>query len=1007
LPASALASPPEATADAELASIVFVDADLGWAVGDRGAIWHTPDGGRNWQQQQSPVTCRLASVSFVDHERGWIVGGSHRGYTHESEGVVLRTVDGGRTWENVPGLQLPALKHVRFFDARRGMAVGDSSPLFPSGIYTTADGGQTWTSHPATQQTDWHAADFFDLRTGLVAAASGQFAFTGGQELKPSGLPNLAGRRVEAVKLDARGTAWLCGEGGLLLTSADRGANWSPPETLLPDVARSFDFNAVATLGAHVWVTGNPGTLVFHSPDGGRSWRAYPTDQTLPLRSLFFLDEHRGWAVGSLGTILATRDGGQSWRVQRQGGTRAALLAIVGDAGRIPHEMIVQQAGNEGFLTAIEVVTRPAGPFQDASHKERLREAGSVLLASHASSAWQFPLHEIDRAATLEQLLARWNARHEGQVLARLEEHLVRRIRTWRPEVIVTDDAHPLGDDPLAHLTNQLVLAAVQKAADPQQHRHLAAAGLPEWKVKKVFAAASGEKQGDVKIVTSQLAPRLGGSLADFADDARSRLDRHYRLAPASAGFVLLVDHLPQGQGRRDFFSGIALQPASESRRSLSHPPNPDLAGLSKQIHKRQLLQGLLERSNRDAVRGTAWLAQATEMTRGLPPASSARVLDHLAQRYEASGDLELAAEVRSTLAEKFPDQPLSDAALVWLIRHYTSGEAEFRLGRRTQYSEHTLGAGRTPRTPEAAAADREVQPVGAVEDAEKFRQGLAVVRSVGERPTVPATRAEQALRWGQVLEKRRPALHADPGVRFALATAARRQRNSAQADRILSSLALTGGEGWSQCAKAELWLANQGEGHCPKKTLACLAAKSKPKLDGHLDDEVWQAAKAVSLRDVSDGNAEPLDSFVAMAYDDEFLYVAISCARTEGRDYTTDNAVRSRDADLSRRDRVELSLDTDRDYASAFRLAVDHRGWTNERLSSDAAWDPTWYVAAAGDESVWTVEAAIPLVELTAIAPQKQTHWAIGLTRIVPGQQSQSWTLPEGAEGFGLLRFE
>ena len=40
-------SPPEMREDAELAAVWFLDADRGWAVGDRGVIWHTSDGGRN------------------------------------------------------------------------------------------------------------------------------------------------------------------------------------------------------------------------------------------------------------------------------------------------------------------------------------------------------------------------------------------------------------------------------------------------------------------------------------------------------------------------------------------------------------------------------------------------------------------------------------------------------------------------------------------------------------------------------------------------------------------------------------------------------------------------------------------------------------------------------------------------------------------------------------------------------------------------------------------------
>src|SRR5437588_8077807 len=67
-------SPPEMLADAELTAVAFVDADRGWAVGDRGVIWHTKDGGRNWKLQNSGVACRLEAVQFLDGDVGIAVG---------------------------------------------------------------------------------------------------------------------------------------------------------------------------------------------------------------------------------------------------------------------------------------------------------------------------------------------------------------------------------------------------------------------------------------------------------------------------------------------------------------------------------------------------------------------------------------------------------------------------------------------------------------------------------------------------------------------------------------------------------------------------------------------------------------------------------------------------------------------------------------------------------------------------------------------------------------------
>ncbi len=68
-------SPPEMLADAELADVFFLDADQGWAVGDRGVILWTSDGGRRWELADSPVNCRIEAVFFLDSQRGWAVGG--------------------------------------------------------------------------------------------------------------------------------------------------------------------------------------------------------------------------------------------------------------------------------------------------------------------------------------------------------------------------------------------------------------------------------------------------------------------------------------------------------------------------------------------------------------------------------------------------------------------------------------------------------------------------------------------------------------------------------------------------------------------------------------------------------------------------------------------------------------------------------------------------------------------------------------------------------------------
>lgn len=1014
---SSLADPPEAFNDAELTSITFVDADTGWAVGDRGVVWHTIDGGRHWQRQDAPTRARLESVSFADAENGWAVGGLHTPYTHYGFGVVLRTVDGGRTWQNLPGLNLPALNQVAFFGPKRGIAVGESSSLFPGGVFMTGDGGRSWSSLPLSMgkrtaenpqessqlhlsRETWQSAAFLHLGAGVFASRGGRTAMLGELgDLRPTDYGVQGLRRPQSVALTLQGIAWVCGDGGLIRTSSDFGATWHAPDGELPTGSERIDFKAVAARGSHVWLAGEPGSIVVHSNDAGRTWQTSRTDSNVPLNGLCFLDEQRGWAVGALGSILATRDGGRTWRPQRQAGTRAALLAVFSEFERVPHEMLVQQAGNEGYLTAVELLTRKPGAH---SNDDSSRQAVSTLLASHCSTNWRFPLSGLQKQGKIEQILSGWDGAGQGRAIAQIEEHLVQRIRTWRPDVIVTEEAHPQGDDPLAHIANQLVLAAVEKASDPAAYRQqIIDLGLAEWKVKKIFATASGDKQGDVKLVCSQLAPRIGASLADVADEARGQVDSTYRIAPSARGFTLLVDHLPQGQGRRDFFSGIPLTPGGEARRSLSNPPVPDFTALSKQIQKRQMLQNLFERSERDPLRGAAWLAQVTEMTKGLSPAASGRVMYHLAQRYQSSGESELSAEVMSTLIEKQPDHPLSDASLCWLIYYHASGEAAHRLRTQSRSNEVNFAT-------DSPAAPADVRPASVEQPAGRRGQ---TARAVAADPVESNPRLERAIVLGKQLERTRPLLFAIPAMRYTLASVENSSGPGiAERDRVLQSLADSPAAGaWSECAQAELWIKIPSRSACPKKCLAAKATSSKPKLDGRLDDEAWRSARPVSLSGSPGSDALP--AVVAIAYDEDFLYVAISCRRSAEAEYVKESRTRERDGDLEPHDRVELLLDIDRDYTSFYRLAIDHRGWTSEACFDDPSWNPTWYVAAAGDADYWTAEAAIPLAELTRDKTLKKSHWAVGLRRIIPATSVHSWTGPVDLEiepeAFGLLQFE
>jgi photosystem II stability/assembly factor-like uncharacterized protein len=76
------------------------DGQRGWAVGGRGTILNTRDGGNTWQAQASGSTAELHAVTFTtDGKRGWTVG---------HDGTILSTRNGGRTWVAPTYARFPA-----------------------------------------------------------------------------------------------------------------------------------------------------------------------------------------------------------------------------------------------------------------------------------------------------------------------------------------------------------------------------------------------------------------------------------------------------------------------------------------------------------------------------------------------------------------------------------------------------------------------------------------------------------------------------------------------------------------------------------------------------------------------------------------------------------------------------------------------------------------------------------------------------------------------------------
>ena len=119
---------------------------------------------------------------------------------------------------------------------------------------------------------------------------------------------------------------------------------------------------------------------MLHSADDGAHWEAQRTGQPLPLDGVFFADELHGWAVGELGSILATADGGRSWKLQRRSGLRTAALFVHARAAGTPLDTVALLGGQEGYLTASVARDgrRPGQRGVDPLHRRRPAERGGA-----------------------------------------------------------------------------------------------------------------------------------------------------------------------------------------------------------------------------------------------------------------------------------------------------------------------------------------------------------------------------------------------------------------------------------------------------------------------------------------------------------------------------------------------------------------------------------------------------------------------------------------------------
>jgi len=697
--------------DAGLTSVYFIDAQRGWAVGDHGVVLHTVDGGARWTAQQSGVGCRLRSVHFLNAEVGWIVGGYYDPFVHRSRGVLLHTTDGGASWQLEPTPMLAALRKIRMTSSREGWVVGDPSNFSPSGVHFTRDGGRSWSAAGGNVPAGIAAADFKTVQlengainhnfrpTGHVADAAGRVVKLDGQVLAATASAEHDLRTARSLKIRFDESAWLVGDGGLVARTADAGLNdggsaWNAPiEQLATGAGAQCDWRALTSHQSHVWIVGSPGSVVLHSPDDGRTWELLPTGQSLPLEDVWFLDDMRGFAVGALGTILATTDGGRTWKRQSYGDRRAALWCCFADAASLPLELIAKSCNEEGYRTAATILARrdlEPGTQTTIAAFDRTADALSAVGISAAEQSWGFPLRQAALQLPASEVLATWGGGEESAGLLRAQAALVMQLRIWRPDVVLTHAPAPRGDLPTDHLLHQLVMQALELAADPQAFpEQIEILGLSPWQAKKAFGHEPNQSQGTVLVKSSDVLTRTATALDDFCSPSRALLFDRKIAAPTTVAARMCMNRAASGAPERELFAGIVLPAGGDARRSISGVGGDTIAKMRRAAERRRSLEGLVIQKRGNV--GVELAGRMRDVTAGLDDAAAGRAVFELAEMFRSAGRWEAARETYEYLLARYPQHSDSEAALHRLVHYLASSEADLRLRRAMVHNAEAL----------------------------------------------------------------------------------------------------------------------------------------------------------------------------------------------------------------------------------------------------------------------------------------------------------------------------
>jgi hypothetical protein len=207
----------------------------------------------------------------------------------------------------------------------------------------------------------------------------------------------------------------------------------------------------------------------------------------------------------------------------------------------------------------------------------------------------------------------------------------------------------------------------------------------------------------------------------------------------------------------------------------------------------------------------------------------------------------------------------------------------------------------------------------------------------------------------------------------------------------------------WSQLAVGKPETTNNtSQGEVVAKSAEATRVDHAPKLDGTLDDQLWQSAKPISdfrQREPYEGGPPTEKTEVRILYSRHAVYFGIHCYDSKPSGIVATELRRDVSQDLD--DHFEIMIDSNFDRRSAYvfqinplgtqmdGLIVEERGDINTEGDFDPGWDGVWTSEARITLDGWTATVEVPFKTLN-FTRSDNVVWGLNFKRFIRRKNEQ-----------------